>query len=1200
MEIPEHSSNAESSLYQKAVGIFEELLLGVSSTNLKDWDIARTAAHLLQDWKLPETCSAAALLMPVLRYLPKVNIGLPNELGDAVTLAQRAIAWQAGVEPGNTSTLGSYQLRRLLCQVYIDYPDFQYILLLFAIHEASYDHDRSYDLAQQSRDIFIPLAEILNTWDLHQAWQEKSLEFLVTEDPNVRKRYESICAEVLGTSWDGEKELERLIQECDWIIRKSRDNQQTLKEEAWYKANKKRISKAYAYQSIKKALQDEFSDQKITPQPVIAVRFLEPGDLYLRESHTVPQKRGDTAEEILKQIWLTITCGREHDCYAILGAIHRLGKPVALRFGDYFEDNVVAVQPNGYRGLRTAIIYTFIKPTLKSEQRSQVLVEFRIFTERMQKINSEGVIEAFFKNPSDFTTDEEYALAWWHPEHIKQLLEQISSKAQDSFYSSIKDYLNLHDLSSTPRNRDESIFVFTPMGEIVPMEAGSMPLDFAYWIHSELGNQAAYITVNGQEAQYNVPLRDGDIVQVGYDPKFSGLDISWLGLVKTKKARKIIKKQLKLQIGMDAPGKHKIWEELERQIIFYRNIKNYSLRITNAKLDAFLEYYATTSALPSIEALYNSVDCGKAHSKKLRMFHARNIVEQLISKELAASLVGGDERPLEYSLYHKAQEQFVSSAGGDEFPYRVFLCPQCHPVPGEAVVAYESRRNPAHVTVHLNNSSCSHGTRRFPAHWVSGPTPSSMCEYQILAQNRLGLLGDILKRVYEHPGCSIDQVNARVMHDSSAEIYLITTAPNSETLIQIRQRMQKEISGLRQIVMVPISPHEISMATLPETHYNPYRQADVFRRIDFYDRESQKREILSWLRDESANHWIILHGQRRIGKTCFVKYLSYTVLLENGIAFPVYLDLLRLEGAATQFLANRLLRTLSTILHLEFPDQEEGETARLWLQRSLELASESRKGQPLLIVLDEVDSLFTNQGPALDVHLFNDLLFIMNSVPDIRWLLVMSDMVFQNPSVWGTAGYIFGKADSVFISELEPNYAARMIREPAELNGFRFADSDDPDKYSAPCQLIKNIMEESGDNPYYIKRICYHLIDRLRRNGRFNITDIDLELALRDVLQHGHSYFEHFLHYLNPIRELILVIAARICTEHAYATVDQIMVECQQENPQWNESEILEAIGKLDHIGSIQTTREKLLYFRVNIFARYVNEILSPIAKLHG
>ena len=173
----------------------------------------------------------------------------------------------------------------------------------------------------------------------------------------------------------------------------------------------------------------------------------------------------------------------------------------------------------------------------------------------------------------------------------------------------------------------------------------------------------------------------------------------------------------------------------------------------------------------------------------------------------------------------------------------------------------------------------------------------------------------------------------------------------------------------------------------------------------------------------------------------------------------------------------------------------------------------------------------------------------------------------------------------------------RMVREPAELNGFSFPDSDSRDKFTNPCSIVTRICEEAGGHPYYVKRICFHLVDWLRRQRKNNISEADVDHALRDVLLYGSVYFDHFIRALSPVGTRVLVAVANHIVTDGHVSQEEIIKECERFKPHLSKDESELALTELEKTGCIQILNKHYIYIPVKIFARYANEILIKKEK---
>src|SRR5205085_6259906 len=179
--------------------------------------------------------------------------------------------------------------------------------------------------------------------------------------------------------------------------------------------------------------------------------------------------------------------------------------------------------------------------------------------------------------------------------------------------------------------RSDPIYVFTNQGEIALQEDGSTALDFAYYVHTELGHHAVKIEVNGKPVPYNYPLHNGDLVHVHHDPHFIGPDLAWLGYVHTPSAKSKIRKGLATRARAIHEGRSKIEYVLIRMLQFYRKEKKYDLIINTSQLDTFLFRAAQAHGLLDRETLYTEVALGHISPHKL--------VQRLISEELSSTIV---------------------------------------------------------------------------------------------------------------------------------------------------------------------------------------------------------------------------------------------------------------------------------------------------------------------------------------------------------------------------------------------------------------------------------------------------------------------------------------------------------------------------------------------------------------------------------
>mgnify|MGYP001574036490 FL=1 len=204
------------------------------------------------------------------------------------------------------------------------------------------------------------------------------------------------------------------------------------------------------------------------------------------------------------------------NCYKTLGIIHALWRPNPDRFKDY----IAVPKPNGYKALHT----TVYGPGGKS-------AEFQIRTKEMDDGAKYGIAAHwFYKMDSGRSQDSKKQPVW-----VKKILH-IQKKTEDThdFIKQIKfDIFN------------DRIFIFTPKGDVFDLPEGSTPIDFAYYVHSDIGNQAIGAMVNDKIAPLYIELKNGDLVEIITEKKRRGPNRDWLKFVKTATAKNKIKQNLK-------------------------------------------------------------------------------------------------------------------------------------------------------------------------------------------------------------------------------------------------------------------------------------------------------------------------------------------------------------------------------------------------------------------------------------------------------------------------------------------------------------------------------------------------------------------------------------------------------------------------------------------------------------------------------
>ncbi len=351
------------------------------------------------------------------------------------------------------------------------------------------------------------------------------------------------------------------------------------------------------------------------------------------------QKQGIAFEDIYDLIAIRIITDTKANCYAILGLIHSLWTPVPGRFKDF----IGVPKSNLYQSLHTTVIGP------KGER-----VEFQIRTDEMHRIAEEGIAAHWrYKEKSAISQREEQQYAW-----LRQLLEwQKDVPDAREFMETVKGDLF-----------PDVVYVFTPRGDVKELPQGSTPVDFAYSVHTDIGNQCVGAKVNGKIVPLKHVLRNGDkievITQAGHTPSRD-----WLKFVKTSRARTRIKAWLKV-------------DERKRSILLGKELLEKELRkheLSPSKVFKSPELPVVANELSqnSIEDLLASIGYGKvsAHMVANKLAPEKPHIEPIPKKppqKLAKTPSGG-----------------MKISGMDSMMIHLSKC--CNPVPGDKILGFITR-----------------------------------------------------------------------------------------------------------------------------------------------------------------------------------------------------------------------------------------------------------------------------------------------------------------------------------------------------------------------------------------------------------------------------------------------------------------------------------------------------------------------------
>ncbi len=476
------------------------------------------------------------------------------------------------------------------------------------------------------------------------------------------------------------------------------------------------------------------------------------------------QQNKKTIDQIYDIFATRIIVESVKDCYAALGLIHDLYTPVPGRFKDY----IAMPKPNMYQSLHTTLIGNEGKP-----------FEVQIRTQEMHRIAEYGIAAHWqYKESGGSDTKapgdgEEAKLTW-----LRHILEwQQDTSDNKEFMNILKGDLDLFA---------GDVYCFTPQGDVKTLPAGSTPIDFAYAIHSAVGNKMVGARVNGKLANIDYQIQNGDRIEVITSQNTKGPSRDWLKIVKSTQAKSKINQWFKKQFKEENIVKGKAMLEQ------YCREKKYdlsSLLIPNY-MDAVMKKYGFKEWDAVLAAVgHGGIKEGQIINRLRQAYrndHKNEYLEdQVRSLDKSGKTDGGHVL--------KSKSGVIVKGVGD---MAVHFSRCCNPVPGDEIVGFITRGRGLSIhrtdCTNIMNMSEQERARLIPAEWVdmSQENGSYSVDIIIYANNRKGLLMDIAK-IFVENGVDLTSLNIKVNKQNTASIEAGFAVGNrnevQEIMIKLRQ-----------------------------------------------------------------------------------------------------------------------------------------------------------------------------------------------------------------------------------------------------------------------------------------------------------------------------------------------------------------------------------------------------------------------------
>ena len=678
-------------------------------------------AQVLAELKMDSTAIAAGLLHDAVEDTDVTSAEIAKRFGDQVAHIVEGVTKLEKIKFANREDHQAENIRKMLLAMV---TDVRVVIIKLAdrLHNMrTLEHlkpEKQQKIARETLDIYAPLAHRLGMGKLRGELEDLAFRYT---DPYA---YEQVSTEVDALRGAGEEFLQKIVKQLE----------AKLKEFKIQGRVESRIKRLYS-------IQQKLVDQKI---PV---------------------------DQVYDLLAIRVICNSVQDCYALLGLLHSIWRPVPGRIKDF----IAMPRPNLYQSLHTTLI---------AEGGHQFEVQIR--TEDMHRVAEEGIAAHWkYKASDNVSAKDEQRLAW-----VRQLMEwQREMTDPNEFMSTLK--IDLYP---------EEVYTFTPKGKVVVLPKDASPIDFAYTIHTEVGNTTVGAKVNGRIVPLRTKLRNGDIVEIstqaGHAPSRD-----WLSFTKSSRARNKIKHWL---------NEHQRERAIEiGKKLLDREARKYKLGLSKFH-EADYDKVASEYGLGTQAELLAGVGFGK--------FSARQVLNKLepgstMSAEPVApeggvgNAIGQMSEAVKRVFFGKGSDSLQVEGQDDLLVYRARCC---NPIRGEEIVGYVTRGKG--VAVHAR--SCPNvqnllyeSDRRIQVEWSPSPTEPGTAKAQtypvkltVLCDDRAGMLKEFTA-IISDDGTNIRSVDTKPLPDGQVMVDFVVETVDVRHLNKLVQNLRK-VPGVRDVQRV--------------------------------------------------------------------------------------------------------------------------------------------------------------------------------------------------------------------------------------------------------------------------------------------------------------------------------------------------------------------------------------------------------------
>ena len=472
-----------------------------------------------------------------------------------------------------------------------------------------------------------------------------------------------------------------------------------LESESYLELQKKVVSKSKGHEKFLKAVQNAIT-KKLVENSIPAE--VEGRIKRLYSIHLKIQRQQRALDQIYDLLAVRVITDSVKNCYAALGVIHQIWRPVPGRFKDY----IAMPRPNLYQSLHTTVIH-----------QGQPF-EVQIRTQEMHRIAEQGVAAHWKYKDKEVAADDDQRIVW-----MRQLIEWVKEMQEPS------EFLSTLRVDLYP----EEVYTFTPKGRVIVLARDSTPVDFAYTVHTEVGHACVGAKVNGQIVPLRHTLSNGDVVEI-LTQKGHAPSRDWLTFVKTSRARSKIRHWLNLHEHKQAAevGKRLLEKEARQFGVSLKKIPEEDLQRVAA------EY-----------------GCARMEDLLAELGYGKYSPRQVLAKATGAPLVEKPQEPQPRLVTTMKRMLGLGDAalrvrGHDDL--MVYRAKCCSPIPGDDVIGYVTRGRG--VAVH--NKACPNvqnllyeAERRIEVDWTSTTESKFPVRLLIVTEDRPGMLAEVTAAISE-------------------------------------------------------------------------------------------------------------------------------------------------------------------------------------------------------------------------------------------------------------------------------------------------------------------------------------------------------------------------------------------------------------------------------------------------------------------